>query len=380
MELSHKNVDGKLLRRGFTTGSAAAACAKAAVEMLLSGERVSRVSLVTPGQVLLEIELACSHVERGCACCGIRKDAGDDPDITNGILICAQVKRRPDGIHIEGGEGIGRVTKPGLDQPVGEAAINSTPRKMIAQAVESVCARYGYEGGISVLICAAGGEKLAKRTFNPRLGIEGGISIIGTTGIVEPMSHAALIDTIRLELSQLAALGSKNILFTPGNYAENFAQKKLGLSMNEHVSCSNFIGDSIAAAAELGFGRILLIGHIGKLVKLGIGIMNTHSSNGDGRMETLTACALEAGAPIELLRGIAAGVVADAALVLLDDAGLLDKTMKILGARIDANLKRRLPEGVEIGWICFSNAAGLEGVLAQSQNAKDLMDIWRQNT
>ena len=379
MELSRKNVDGKLLRCGYTTGACAAAAAKAATAMLLTGEPAPTVSLSTPKGILLTLDVLDAQFGSNFARCAIKKDSGDDPDVTNGILVYAQVEKSVAGICIEGGEGVGRVTKPGLDQPVGKAAINSTPRRMITGAVEAVCAEHGYAGGVSVCISVPGGGELSRRTFNPRMGIEGGISIIGTTGIVEPMSNAALIDTIRLELRQLAASGIKNVLLTPGNYGETFAAAGLGLPMGAQVTCSNFIGDAIDAAVEHGFTNILLIGHIGKLVKLGLGITNTHSANGDGRMETLIACALEAGAEFALLKEILACVATNAALALLHDAGLLKETMRILGARIDACLKRRVPEGIEIGYLCFTNAEGFGGILAQSENVENLLRLWREH-
>ena len=202
--------------------------------------------------------------------------------------------------------------------------------------------------------------------------------MIGTTGIVEPMSNRAMADTVRLELRQLRAAGARDVLLTPGNYGETFARENLGLSMERHVTCSNFIGDAVDGAAELGFLRILLVGHIGKLVKLGIGMTNTHSSFGDGRMETLMACALEAGAELSLLKGISRSVTADAALTLIRDAGLLEKTMNGLGKRIYACLFRRVPEGVDIGYICFTNARSMRGILVKSDNADELLEIWRR--
>ncbi len=379
MEVLRKNVDGKLLRCGYTTGACAAAAAKAATSMLLTGEPAPTVSLPTPKGVMLTLDVLDAQFGPNLACCTIKKDSGDDPDVTNGVLIYATVERSISGIQISGGVGVGRVTKPGLDQPVGEAAINSTPRRMITEAVEAVCIQNGYTGGISVCISVPNGEEIAKRTFNPRMGIEGGISIIGTTGIVEPMSHTALIDTIRLELRQLAGTGIKSVLLAPGNYGEAFAAARLQLSLSAHVACSNFIGDAIDAAVELGFTKLLLVGHIGKLVKLGLGMTNTHSANGDGRMEALLACALEAGAELPLLKGIVACVTTDAALALLYSAGLLRETMRILGARIDACLKRRVPEGVDIGYLCFTNAEGFGGILVQSENTDNLLRLWRKN-
>lgn len=369
---------GKKLRCGYTTGSCAAAAAKAATLMLLTGQPVASVDLMTPGGIALTLDVVDPAWGEAFANCAVRKDAGDDPDVTDGILVYASVRQTDGGISIGGGEGIGRVTKPGLDQPVGAAAINSVPRRMIAEEVEAVCRGCGYAGGIVVILSIPGGAELARRTFNPRMGIEGGISVIGTTGIVMPQSHQALVDTIRLELRQLAVSGHRDVLITPGNYGEAFARATLKLSLDAHISCSNFIGDSIDAALELGFTRILIVGHIGKLVKLGIGMTNTHSSHGDGRMETLLACALEANAALPLLHEIMGCVSTDAALTLLDGVGLFQNTMRILGARIEDTLRRRVPDHVSIGYICFTNAEGIAGVLAQSANAAELMQIWRK--
>lgn len=372
-----KNINGKLLRCGYTTGTCAAAAASAATRLLLSGQNPDTVTLTTPSGAALMLDVLNTSLTAEAARCAIKKDSGDDPDITNGVLVFAAVRRSCKGISIEGGEGIGRITKPGLDQAVGASAINSVPRQMITEAVCEVCRECGYDGGISVVISIPGGETIAKRTFNPRMGIEGGLSVIGTTGIVDPMSNKALVDTIRLELRQLAAAGAKAVLFTPGNYGTHFARERLHLSMSGHISCSNFIGDAIDAAVETGFSSILLIGHIGKLVKLGIGATNTHSSFGDGRMETLIACALRAGASLGILRDIADCVSTDAALALLYDAGLLKETMAILGDRISACLLRRVPENVKIGFICFTNAEPFSGVLLESETAYELIELWR---
>lgn len=368
---------GKKLRCGYTTGSCAAAAAKAATLMLLSGKPVQSVELTTPKGITPTFDILDAAIGSDYASCAVKKDSGDDPDVTDGILVYVLVHKTSSGVVIGGGEGVGIVTKPGLDQPVGTAAINSIPRRMIADEVRMVCHDNAYVGGVSVTISIPGGAELAKRTFNPRMGVENGLSVIGTTGIVEPMSNQALIDTIRLELRQLAASGSHEVLLTPGNFGQAFAQNTLGLSLKEQVSCSNHIGDTIDAALENGFTRILLVGHIGKLVKLGIGMTNTHSSNGDGRMEILLACALKAGADLKLLRAVMDCVSTDAALVLLERAGLLQTAMQVLGAQIDDCLRRRVPNEVGIAYICFTNAEGIAGILAKSSNAEELMQIWR---
>ena len=265
----------KLLRCGYTTGTCAALAAAGAVRLLLTGEAPERVRITTPKGWTVELPLEDAVLDGGEARCAVRKDAGDDPDVTDGCLVCAAVSRsEPGGIRIDGGAGVGRVTKPGLDQPMGAAAINSVPRRMITDAVKEVCDELGYSGGLSVVISVPGGEEIARRTFNPMLGIEGGISILGTSGIVEPMSEQAMIDTIELNLRQAAALepgsgGAKRLILTPGSYGESYLHAirldALGVPV---VKCSNFIGEALDAAAIQGFSEVLLVGHVGKLVKL----------------------------------------------------------------------------------------------------------------
>ena len=274
----------RLLRCGYTTGSCAALAAMGAAGLLLTGEKPESLALVIPKGLRVELEPSRCLWEGDAARCAVIKDAGDDPDVTNGIEISALVKRTEQGIVINGGRGVGRVTKPGLDQPVGSAAINSVPRKMILAAVESVCAACGYGGGLSVVIEAEGGEKIAQRTFNPQLGIVGGISILGTSGIVEPMSEQALLDTIALEIRQAKAADPERLILTPGSYGMDFLTAKLPeLKEIPRAKCSNFIGDAIDMAVLEGFSQLLLVGHVGKLVKLAGGVMNTHSKTADCR-------------------------------------------------------------------------------------------------
>ena len=218
----------KKLRFGYTTGSCAAGAARGAVRLLLGEDEISEVELMTPKGILLHLEILDRKRSENAASCAVRKDAGDDPDTTNGILVYAKVEKflirsdMEDRIVIDGGIGVGRVTKPGLSQKVGEAAINPVPRAMILQAVEEIADQYHYEGGLKVTISVPEGEKIARKTFNPRLGIVGGISILGTSGIVEPMSEKALIDSIRVEMTQHAAMGEQYMLVTPGNYGADY--------------------------------------------------------------------------------------------------------------------------------------------------------------
>lgn len=246
--------DGKKLRLGYTTGSCAAAAAKAAAWMLLRGGKKESIRLLTPKGMELTLAVEDIHRSPDCVRCAIRKDSGDDPDITRDTLIYAEVRKTEAvGIVIDGGQGVGRVTKPGLDQPVGAAAINSVPRRMIRENVEEVCGLLGYTGGLRVVISVPEGEALAKKTFNPRLGIEGGISILGTTGIVEPMSEQALVDTIHVELRQRRESGADYVLLAPGNYGADYIKDAMDIDPATAVMTSNFIGDALEMCRELGF-------------------------------------------------------------------------------------------------------------------------------
>lgn len=349
----------KKLRYGYTTGSCAAAASKAAAAMLLSGKEISYVELHTPKGIDLRLEVMDISREDNAVSCAIQKDGGDDPDVTNGILIYAKVSREPADeaqIIIDGGIGVGRVTKPGLEQPVGAAAINKVPRQMIRENLEAVCEQYHYHGKLSVVISIPSGVELAAKTFNPRLGIVGGISVLGTSGIVEPMSEQALIDTIRVEMRQKLANGMEYLLVVPGNYGIDFLdQYGHGLQLEDAVKCSNFVGEALDAAVEFGAKGVLLVGHIGKFVKLAGGIMNTHSHNADARMELLTVHAALLGAPVELLQKMMECVTTDDALKYLKEADLMEPVMDRIMEKMEFYVNQRAQHQLELGVITFSN-------------------------
>jgi cobalt-precorrin-5B (C1)-methyltransferase len=225
---------------------------------------------------------------------------------------------------------------------------------MITEAVLEIAEKHGYSGGFEVTVSVPEGAELANKTYNPRMGIEGGISIIGTSGIVEPMSNTALVETIRTEAKMRRAEGQRNMLLTIGNYSESFVQNELPFSLERSVTCSNFIGDAIDIGLELGFESILIVGHIGKLVKLGAGIMNTHSSWADGRMDVLVTCGVLAGADTETLKKLPDCATADAAMDILDEAGYLEETVKILEKRMNYYLSARVKNEMKIAAISFS--------------------------
>lgn len=361
------------MKYGFTTGSCAAAASKAAAYMLLLGTEKKEIQIETPKGIIYNAGILDIKKEKGSVSCAVKKYSGDDPDITNGMLIYAKVSLEElydisssAVIDIDGGKGVGRVTMPGLDQPVGNAAINHVPREMITREVLQVCTLADFHGRLKVIIMADGGEEIAKNTFNPRLGIVGGISIIGTSGVVEPMSSQALLDTIRLELGQKRTQGFRCAAVSPGNYGLDFMKEAYGYDLDKSTKCSNFIGETIDMASELGFEALLLTGNIGKLVKVAGGIMNTHSRQADCRMEIMASAALRAGMAGEDVLKILDCVVTDEALDIIDGASRLEKVMDILLEKILFYLNKRAAGKIEVECIIYSNKLG---ELAKSKGA-----------
>ena len=319
--------------------------------------------------------------------------------MTNGALVYARVEYSDEpGVQIDGGLGVGRVTREGLDQPVGAAAINSTPRRMIREQVEDVLADAslealeaktesladddGEEGacpevrGLLVTISIPAGVELAAKTFNPRLGIEGGISVLGTGGIVRPMSEDALISSIELEMRMLRKRGVVDLLVVPGNYGRDFACGQLELNMDEAVSCSNYFGATLDAACVLGFERLLIVGHIGKMAKVAGGIMNTHSRVADCRVEVLAAHAALVGASQQVVEQIMAAATTDAALDALQECGLDGAAMASLMHNLADKLNHRVAGRLQVEAIVFSN---VHGVLGETPGAEQLARVWLGN-
>jgi cobalt-precorrin-5B (C1)-methyltransferase len=339
MNFSDRN--NKRLRTGITTGTCAAAAAKAAALTLLADKSVTETTVETDQGVFLSVIVSETKTRNGAVACSVIKDAGDDPDSTNGVEIIATVTKTENGVRIDGGEGVGRVTKPGLKIPVGHAAINPVPLRMIRQEVTKICEQTGYPGGLDILISVPRGEEIAKKTMNERLGIVGGISILGTTGIVEPMSEKAIIETIKTEIDMRISGNEKHLLVAPGNYGRDFARSELGLDIDKAVKCSNFIGEVLDYVHGLGLEKMTLVGHAGKLFKLAGGIMNTHSSVADCRMEIIAAhCAL-CGATAELIREIMDGVTVDAALKSICDLEFRRRVMESIGRKIAYHINFR---------------------------------------
>ena len=362
----------KKMRFGYTTGSCAAAACKGAALMLLGKKKLDSVPLMTPKGILLDLELHHIQIEENQVTCAVKKDAGDDPDTTNGILVYATVsKTKEPGIQIDGGIGVGRVTRPGLSQQVGEAAINPVPRAMILREAEEAAVSYDYEGGLKVVISVPEGVEIGKKTFNPRLGITGGISILGTSGIVEPMSEKALVESIHVEMKQHFVQGEQYILATPGNYGADYLREHMTLPFERNIKCSNYVGETIDMAVDMGVKGILFVAHIGKFVKVAAGIMNTHSHNADARMEVLASNALRAGADGDTARAVLNCNTTDEALDVLHEKQLLQPTMEEIMKKIQFYLDHRSYEQIKLGAVVFNN---VYGYLGQTKDAKELIE------
>ena len=367
---------GKNLRCGYTTGSCATAAAKAAATMLLTGERVATVRIDTPKGVVLELEPLEVELAEQYVSCAIRKDSGDDPDDTNGVLVFAKVEKVAEpGVHIEGGVGVGRVTKPGLACAVGGPAINPTPRRMITAEVGSVMEQAGYSEGLLVTISIPEGVEIAKKTFNPRLGIIGGLSVLGTSGIVEPMSEKALIETMYVEMRAQKARGNKHLLVFFGNYGEDFTRDVMQLDLEGAVTCSNFVGELLDYAVFLGFETLLLIGHSGKLVKLAQGVMNTHSKYADCRTELFALQAMLHGASIEVGQELYHCLTTDEVTKILKREELFEPVMEQVTERIDFYMQHRVHGKIKTAAFMFSN---VYGILGKTKDAEELIQLHKQ--
>ncbi len=353
--------DGEKLKKGYTTGSTAAAAAKAAVKSLLNQKEVKKVEIDTPAGVKLNLEVADIELKSGAkreiARASVIKDAGDDPDVTDGLKIFAKVELSDRAeIEVLGGKGVGKVTKPGLAVEVGKAAINPVPHKMIKKEIKKLVP----EGkGAKVIIEVPKGEELAQETLNPQLGIVGGISILGTTGIVEPMSKRAYRDSLVLAIDQALAVGEEELVFVFGNYGKNTAIE-LGFKKEQIVRMSNFVGFMLKKAVEKGVKKIILIGHIGKLVKVAAGIFNTHSQVADARRETIAAYTAFLGGSQSLIKNILAANTAEETVALIKESQL-DKVFNLLAKRAAKRAEEHVKKELKIKGIIFSMQKGVLG-------------------
>lgn len=326
-------IDGKKYKRGYTTGSCATGAAKAATYMLLTKNKTETINIDTPKGIFLTLKVDNIVIMDDYVECSIEKDGGDDIDATHTMHIHARaeiIKKQGDkDLVVCGGNGIGVVTKKGLSVEVGKAAINPVPMKMINSEIRKIIgddsSQYlEQDEALKITIFAPKGEEVAKKTFNPRLGIIGGISIIGTTGIVEPMSDEGWKKSLSIELQMKKEQGLNKIILVPGNHGEQFIKENLNLDMKYVVRTSNFIGYMLKEAQRMGYKEILMAGHIGKFIKLSAGIFNTHSKVADARSEILVSNLAMMGAPYEFLKKINECLTAEEAVEIIDNSEYKD--------------------------------------------------------
>ena len=316
------------LRTGYTTGTCAAAATKAALSALVSGNKLPKVNVSLPKDKHIVIDIAwIKFVDERSVTASVIKDGGDDPDVTNGAEIWSTVSllESSNKIMVDGGIGVGRVTKPGLGLEIGKAAINPTPLKMINQAIGEILEKQQKNRyGLAILISVPKGEEIAKRTDNPRLGIIGGISILGTTGIVIPYSTASFAASIRQSIDVSIAMGSDSVILTTGGRSEDFARSIFGNSVADHayIQIGDFIGFSIKQCAIKKIKKAYVIGFIGKLTKMAMGVKQTHVKGSNVDMNFLATLAIRCGANNDLVKKIKLANTARHVGELIDQSGL----------------------------------------------------------
>ncbi|WP_414152493.1 cobalt-precorrin-5B (C(1))-methyltransferase CbiD [Limosilactobacillus reuteri] len=367
--------NGRKLRKGFTTGTTATAATVAAIRTLLNQEPQETVTVHAANGKIAIFDVEQTDFDEQQASCAIKKDGGDDQDATDGALIFATVKLRDDNeIHLDGGKGVGRVTKEGLANKPGMPAINPTPRRVIKAAARE---ELGEKRGINIVISVPEGERIAKLTYNPRLGIVGGISILGTSGVVTPMSESSWKHSISIEMNIHRKRGDNTIVLVPGNYGEDFAKDELGIPNAKIVQMSNFVGYVLHETQRLGFTKVLIVGDLGKMIKVAGGIFSTHSKDADARAEIMVAnLALMGGVPTAFLRKINQCLTTISMIKMIDEAGYQEVYQMIadkIKLRAEKLLAHREPH-VEIDVVIFSRESGF---LAASKSFQEIKGEWQ---
>ena len=294
------------MRTGYTTGTSATAGAKAGVLAILGQKKIDSVDVMLPKKSTIKISIVRCEFSNDSATCTVIKDGGDDPDVTHGAEIQTTVSLTDNigMIEIDGGEGVGRVTKPGLGLEVGAAAINPTPKKMINENILQVAQDLLKKNGIKVIVSVPKGKEIAPKTDNPRLGILGGISILGTSGIVVPYSTASFAASIRQSIDVTRAMGNDTVVLTTGGRSEDFARKIIDLPDHCFVQMGDFSGYTVQQCAKKGIKKAFVAGFIGKLTKMGMGVKQTHVKGSKVDMEFLAGLAKKCSAPEELIADI----------------------------------------------------------------------------
>lgn len=296
--MSETDKSGQKLRTGFTTGTCATAAAKAALVSIITKKRIESIEVLLPKDKRITINVASCRFDNNTARCSVIKDGGDDPDVTHGAEIIAdlQITDHSGQIEIDGGIGVGRVTKPGLGLQIGSAAINPTPKKMLIQNLTEIGKEILQKNGIRVIVSVPKGAEIAPKTDNPRLGIMGGISILGTTGIVVPYSTASFAASIRQSLDVTIAMGDNTVVLTTGGRSEDYARKEINLPDHCFVQMGDFSGYTIQQCAKKSIKTAHVAGFVGKLTKIAMGIKQTHVKGSKVDMDFLADLAKDCNA------------------------------------------------------------------------------------
>ena len=348
----------KELRSGYTTGACAAAGVKAAF-LFMACVDCREISLTALDGTLLTIPVKEVRETADGICAEVVKFSGDDPDITNGVSVFTTIQRRDEpGIVFRAGKGVGTVTKRGMSLPVGEPSINKGPRTLIRSVIEEMTGRP--DSGAVVTISIPEGVELAKKTLNPVLGIEGGISVIGTTGVLRPMSEEAFKDSLVPQIDVALAAQEPVLVFVPGKIGEKIALS-LGVPQTALIETSNFIGFMLDRAAERGAARILILGHTGKLVKMAAGVFHTHNRIADARLETLAAYAAAEGLAQDRVRAVLAANTTEDAMEIIASAGLMERVCSVIAERVHVRAERYVFGKVEVGALMVNFAGDILG-------------------
>ncbi len=336
------------LRTGFTTGSCATAASKAGVLAIKNQKIIENVDIILPKRSRLEIKINSCEFKNNSAKCSVIKDGGDDPDVTHGAAIFVNIELTDvvGEIEIDGGEGVGRVTKPGLGLEIGSAAINPTPKKMILENVKEVGEELLEKNGIRVVVSVPKGKELGPKTDNPRIGIMGGISILGTSGIVIPYSTASFAAAIRQQISVVNTMNDDNVVLTTGGRSEDFARKIIDLPDHSFIQMGDFSGYTIKQCAKQELKKAYVAGFIGKLAKMAAGVKQTHVKGGKVDMKFLSELAKRCNAGEDTISKIlGANTARNVQEIIIEDKidGFFDEVTKEACIQMRQHSEEKIP-------------------------------------
>ena len=336
------------LRTGFTTGTCATAASKAGILAIINQQSLNSVDVILPKRDKINIQINSCNFSKDNAQCSVIKDGGDDPDVTHGaeIFVDVELTDKIGEIEIDGGEGVGRVTKPGLGLEIGSAAINPTPKKMIIENVKEVGSELLEKNGIKVTVSVPKGKELGTKTDNPRIGIMGGISILGTSGIVIPYSTASFAAAIRQQIAVVSSMNDDSVVLTTGGRSEDFARKIIELPDHSFVQMGDFSGYTIKQCARQGLKKAYVAGFIGKLAKMAAGVKQTHVKGGKVDMKFLSELAKRCDANSETIGKIlGANTARNVQEIIMEDKinGFFDEITKETWNQMRQHSEEKIP-------------------------------------